>query len=214
MKKIATLLRVTVMATIVLFCQTLSAQTLKDFFSSSEVPLTYLGIDFTNAKVLNEISQNAMDIRDRHYVGINDLMLKEFKKYDIGKAFNKSLVTNDISQAKAKNAKIDAEKIMESSADDLRLKKANIESIVKGYDFSGKKGIGLLFIMETMNKTSEKGSMYVTLIDMASNKVLLTERMTGAAGGIGFRNCWIKTIYFVLAEIRKSKYNEWKSANS
>lgn len=192
--------------------QPASAQTLKEFFNSSEVPLTYLGVDFTQAKVFNDIAANAMDIRDRQFAAINQVIVNEPKKYDFQKAFSKSTVTNDISFVNAKNAKIDAEKIMEAnSADEMRFKKATIESIVKGYHFGGKKGIGLMFIMESMNKASAQGSMYVTLIDLASGKVLLTERMTAKAAGFGFRNYWAKTIAEVLKDIQKSKYKEWKA---
>ena len=192
--------------------QPLSAQTLKDFFNSSEVPLTYLGVDFTRAKVFNDIAANAMDIRDRQFAAINQVIVNEPKKYDFQKALSKSNVTNDISFVNAKNAKIDAEKIIESnSADEVRFTKATIESIVKGYKFAGKKGIGLMFIMESMNKASAQASMYVTFIDIASGKVLLTERMTAKAVGFGFRNYWAKTVYEVLDDIKKSKYKEWKA---
>ena len=192
--------------------QPASAQTLKEFFNSSEVPLTYLGVDFTQAKVFNDIAANAMDIRDRQFAAINQVIINEPKKYDFQKAFSKSTVTNDISFVNAKNAKIDAEKIIEAnSADEMRFKKATIESIVKGYNFKGKKGIGLMFIMESMNKASAQASMYVTLVDLASGKVLLTERMTAKAAGFGFRNYWAKTIAEVLKDIQKSEYKEWKA---
>ena len=192
--------------------QSLSSQTLKEFFNSSEVRLTYLGIDFTQAKVFNDIAANAMDIRDRQFAAINQVIVNEPKKYDFQKALSKSNVTNDISFVNAKNAKIDAEKIIESnSADEVRFTKATIESIVKGYKFAGKKGIGLMFIMESMNKASAQASMYVTFIDIASGKVLLTERMTAKAAGFGFRNYWAKTVYEVLDDIKKSKYKEWKA---
>ena len=88
----------------------LKAQTLKEFFNSSEVPLVFLGVDFTHAKVLNDITANAMDIRDRQYAAINQVIVNEPKKYDFQKAFNKTNVTNDITQVVAKNSKIDAEK--------------------------------------------------------------------------------------------------------
>lgn len=193
--------------------QQISAQTLKEFFSSSEVPLTYLGVDFTHAKILNEIAPNSIDIRDRQYPAINQVIVNEAKKYDFSNAFSKTTVDKDISFVNAKNAKIDAEKIVEASSDAIHLKKGDIESIVKGYDFKGKKGIGLMFIMESMNKASAEGSMYVTLIDMQTRKVLLTERMTTKAAGFGFRNYWAKTIYVALDDIKKTKYKEWKAAN-
>lgn len=192
--------------------QLLSAQTLKDFFNSSETPLTYLGVDFTQAKVFNDIAANAMDIRDRQFAAINQVIINEPKKYDFQKALSKSNITNDISFVTAKNSKTDAEKIIESSVNEVRFTKATIESIVKGYDFGAKKGIGLLFVMESMNKASAQASMYVTFIDLASRKVLLTERMTAKAAGFGFRNYWAKTVYEVLDEIKDSKYKEWKAA--
>ncbi|PVD49772.1 hypothetical protein DC498_23275 [Terrimonas sp.] len=193
--------------------QQVSAQSLKEFFNSSEVPLTYLGVDFTRAKILNEVAVNNMDIRDRQFPAINQVIINEPKKYDFQKAFSKTTVNNDIALVNAKNAKIDAEKLVESGSDAVHLKKADIDVIVKSYDFGGKKGIGLMFIMESMNKASAEASMYVTLIDLSSRKVLLTERMTAKAAGFGFRNYWAKTIYEVLADIKKSKYKEWKAAN-
>lgn len=192
--------------------QSASAQTLKEFFNSSEVPLTYLGIDFTQAKVVNDIAANAMDIRDRQFAAINQVVVNEPKKYDFSKAFSKTTVTSDLSFVNAKNAKIDAGKIVESGeVKDDRLTKSGAESIAKGYHFGGKKGIGLMFIMENMNKTSATATMYVVLIDMASSKVLLAERMTAKAAGFGFRNYWAKTVDAVLLEIEKSKYKNWKS---
>ncbi|HRN55332.1 MAG TPA: hypothetical protein PLL71_02705 [Agriterribacter sp.] len=192
--------------------QPLSAQTLKEFFNSSEVPLTYLGIDFTHARVLNDIAANAMDIRDRQFAAINQVIVNEPKKYDFMKALSKSDVINEISFVNAKNAKIDAGQIIESGdVKEDRLNRSAIESIVRGYQFTGKKGVGLMFIMESMNKASATASMYVTFIELASGKVLLTERMTAKAAGFGFRNYWAKTVYEVLNDIKKSKYKQWKA---
>ncbi|MCC6288241.1 MAG: hypothetical protein IT249_10185 [Chitinophagaceae bacterium] len=193
--------------------QQISAQSLKEFFSSSEVPLTYLGIDFTKAKILNDITANAADIKNRLYAGINQVTVNEPKKYDFEKSFSRSTVNKDISLVVAKNNKIDAEKIIESGGEAPQLTKKDVESIVKGYDFGSKKGIALLFIMETMNKATSEASMFVTLIDMSGKKVLLAEKMVGKGGGIGFRNFWVKTIDAVLNDIEKTKYKEWKSAN-
>jgi hypothetical protein len=190
--------------------QQLTAQTLKEFFNSSEVPLTYLGIDFTQARLYNDAGANVMDIRSRLYAQINQLTVNEKKKYDVSEAFSKSNVTNDISLTLEKNTKIDAEKIIDSKQPADRLKKADIETIVKGYSFEGKKGIGLLIVMENMDKAASQASMFYTLIDMSTKKVLFTERLSGEAGGIGFRNLWARPIANTLIAIKKSKYKEWK----
>lgn len=197
-------------AILVVSIQQLSAQAIKEFFNSSEVPLTYLGIDFTQAKLYNDAGANVMDIRSRLYAQINQLIVNEKKKYDISEAFSKSNVTNDISLTLEKNTKIDAEKILDSKQPAERLKKADIETLVKGYNFEGKKGIGLLIVMENMDKAASQATMFYTLIDMNTKKVLFTERLSGESGGIGFRNSWAKPIANTLTAIKKSKYKEWK----
>ncbi|MBX2921378.1 MAG: hypothetical protein KF746_04225 [Chitinophagaceae bacterium] len=203
--------RLTALLLLTFLGQLVSAQTLKEFFNSSEVSLTYLGIDFTQAKLYNDMTANTLDIRNRLYASINQVVVNEPKRYPVGEAFVKSNVTNDLRHTLEKNNKIDAEKIIEMDAETERLKRSNIESIIKGYDFKDKKGVGLIFIMENMNKATAQASMYVTLINMGTKKVLLTERMIGKAGGIGFRNYWAKTINAVVDEIKKAKYKEWKA---
>jgi hypothetical protein len=191
------------------------SQTAKEIFNSNdEPPITYLGIDFTQARLINDAGASAADLKEKHFPGINQVVVNEPKKYDLAKAFRKT-INNDISVTEKVNANIDAEKIKSSnSSDETRLDAAAIQNIVNGYDLNGKKGIGLVFIMEGLNKPGAKGSMFVTFIDMATRKVLFTERMTGKAGGFGYKNYWAKSVFEVLEDIEKSKYKEWKNRNT
>jgi hypothetical protein len=83
----------------------------------------------------------------------------------------------------------------------------------RGSIFERKKGIGLLFIVEAMKKVDKEGvsTIWVTFVDMGANKVLMTERMEGTGGGIGFRNFWASTIFNVIETIDKKKYKSGKS---
>jgi len=74
-------------------------------------------------------------------------------------------------------------------------------------------GVGLLFVMETMRKIDKKGdaAIWVTLVNMKTKKVLMTERIITKATGIGFRNYWASTIKEVIEEIDKKKYKEWRT---
>ena len=65
--------------------------------------------------------------------------------------------------------------------------------------------------MEGMNKIDGKASMYVTIMDMASKKVLFTKRMIGKVMGFGFRNYWASSIYQVLKQIDKKDYSNWRA---
>jgi len=202
---------------ITLFLATLGhtamAQTLKEVLNSPGTPVTYLGIDFTQAKVIGETATNAKDIPG-YFSGINNVVVNEPKKYDIAAALQKNNINNDISQAEARNKKTDVNQIKSSSvADYAHLKPADIEKLVKEYNFNGKKGLGLLLVMDGMSKIEKGATLYVTFMDMATKKVLLTERMTGKAQGFGFRNYYAAAVMDVLDQIKRVKYAAWKSRN-
>ena len=203
---------------ILFFCSNLPsvyAQPIKDVFNSSETSILYLGIDYTQARLINDPSKPGIAVRDEIYPGINALVINEPKKYDLQKAFNKTLINNSLGIVTKRNKAINAENIESTeSADFNRLKEADINKLVSGIDFEKKKGIGLLFIVEGMKKVDKKGtaSIWVTFVDMGANKVLMTERMEGeTSGGFTFRNYWAGTIYSVIVSIEKRKYKELKA---
>jgi hypothetical protein len=191
------------------------SQTIKDFFNNTSTPLTYLGIDYTRNKLINDPGGNASDIKSRIYNSMNDVVVTEMgKNYNIAGAFSRSGgVSADIIAVTEKNDKISAGDIMSSSAADFnRLTETDIANCVKALNLKGKEGIGLVFIMEGMKKEEKKsyGSVWVTLIDMKTKKVLMTERMEQEAAGFGFRNFWVSIIKKSLIEIDKKKYKAWK----
>jgi hypothetical protein len=198
---------------ILLIQSTLNAQTLKDFFSSGGTTSLYLGIDYSKAKVIDDNSATATDIRDKYYPGINDLILTESKKYDPKLAFHQSSMDHDLGLVMKKNEKINPDDIKSTTSGDYhRLKADDINSVVAGYDFGDRKGIGVLIVMEAMSKTDKGAAMWVTLIDMKAKKVLMTERLEGKTSmGFGFRNYWAIPVHTVLEEIEKKKFKEWQA---
>ena len=192
------------------------SQTLKDFFSNPSTQLTYLGIDYTKNLLIKNPSINTSDIKGRLYNNMNQLVLDEqgSKNYDIGSAFNrKNTINIDISAVTLNNEKIDSLNIVSTRKSDFkRLKEADIKNCVEALHLENKEGIGLVFIMEGMKKVNGKGygSVWITLIDMKTKTVLMTERMEREAEGFGFRNYWVSVIRKTIIEIDWSKYKEWK----
>ncbi|MBG9376671.1 hypothetical protein I5907_10520 [Panacibacter sp. DH6] len=187
-----------------------NAQTIQDVFKA-ETNLTWLGIDFSGVKILGHTDIEVEDFTNRQFAGINELVLNEPKKFDLPKAFHKAGVETDLSVVKAKNKGLDPDKIKSANdADRSRFTNKTIEKMVKGYNISGKKGVGVVFIMESMSKTAERSSMYITFINMSTGKVIHTERIEEKVGGFGLRNYYAKSIYEALKDIEKTKYKDWK----
>jgi len=186
------------------------SQTLKDVFTNSETPVFFYGVDFTKTKLIDDPATNVSDIRDRQFAGINAFIIAEPEKFDLKSAFNRT-VEHDPTEVNSRNEKVNTEAIKSySSSDFTRLKEADIQELIKGFDGGGKKGVGLLFIVEAMSKSAKAMAVWVTLFDPKTRKVLMTERMEGKPGGFGFRNYWSAAIRDVIIDIKKKKYSEWK----
>ena len=204
----------TVSVFLVITSQNMVAQSMKDVFVNGAIPLFYYGIDFTQARVINDAAANATDIRDRQFPGINNVVVNEPKKFDLNGAFHKSNIDHNLSAVQSRNKKIKVEAIKSTNASDYnRLKVADIDKLVKGFDFGAidNKVVGLLFIVDGMSNANKTATIWVTFVDVKTKKVLHTERMEGNASGFGFRNYWSSTIRNVLGQIEQKKYSEWKS---
>lgn len=201
---------------LIITTQSTVAQSLKDLFTNSETPLFYYGIDFTQARVIDDAAANATDIRDRQFPGINNTVVNESGKFDFRGAFHKNSIDHDLRFVQSRNKKMKVEGIKSTNVSDYnRLKEADIHKLVKDFDFgSANKAIGLLFIVEGMSKSAKAATVWVTFVDVKNKKVLHTERMEGKGSGFGFRNYWAAAIKDVLDQIEKKKYSEWKSKYS
>jgi len=188
----------------------LNAQTAKDVFDQS-VGITYLGADFSHAKCYGESARfSAPEITSK----INDVLKNEYEKYNVGEALKKSSVDVKFDMTEKLNAKISDDNFFTYSTSDLnKLKEADIQKIVSGYNLTGK-GVGLIFIIDNLNKTEAKETIWVTFINMNSKKIIFTEKLTEKAGGFGIRNYWVKPIYDVIKDMKTSLFKLWSKKYS
>jgi len=191
----------------------MKAQTKSDVFRP-EVPVTWLGLDFSRANFIGDREKFGSESDVHHLIDAwNDLILKEHDKYDIAKAIGRKQVENNLQAVKAHNAELDVLTMFsEEEKDYLHLKTSDIEEIIAGYDLSGLSGIGLMFNVESFNKKNEEGSIYVTFINLDTKEVLFTERMTGPPGGAGMRNFWAGSIVKIINKMgsRKDGFEMWR----
>src|SRR5437868_13016332 len=138
MRRISLFSRLSILALAVVFSQTgFSQLTFKDYFNE-QTPVTWLGADFTEAKIAGHTDYEVKDLKDRYFSAINQLVLDEPKKYDLSKFFHRSDVKTDIGAVESHNSKADADKLKSTGGDDENhLSPAAVEKLVKGYSFSG-----------------------------------------------------------------------------
>lgn len=191
--------------------QTLSA---KSFFNTDSIPALYLGIDFTLAKLINDDASVASVIVSQQFNGINDLIVKENKKYDVQKAYHRTNWSVDLREVESRNLKANPDQLKSTNDGDLtRLSTGDIDQLVSNFNYGSHNGYGVLLIMEGMNKTKKLATIWFTLIDIDNKKVLTTERVDGKLGsGFGFRNYWSSAIKNAINAVEDKIYNQWKMA--
>ena len=189
--------------------------TAKAFFSTDTISAVYLGIDFTLAKLINDAESNATIIQSQQFNGINDLVVKEYKKYDVQKAYHRINWTVDTKEVEARNLKANPDKLKSTNDGDLtRLSTGDIDKLVSNFDYGTHKGYGVLLIVEGLDKTKKLATIWFTLINMDTKKVLTTERVDGKLGsGFGFRNYWASAIKNAINIVENKNYKQWKAAN-
>jgi hypothetical protein len=190
--------------------RTTEAQSIHDVFAPV-VPVTWYGIDFSEARYFGD--PGTVDSREMIslFSAINLLMVSEPEKYQIGKFFSKKQVLPSLSMIDAHNKRIDPERIMSLDFSEYnRMDVEFIKKMVSRLDFGKDKGLGLMFIMEGMNKTKKEAAMWVTYVNVEKNEVIFTARLTGDPGGFGFRNYWASSILEVMERVYKSEMKKWR----
>jgi hypothetical protein len=181
----------------------------QDVFDYKE-PVTWLGLDFSSLKLIktDEVITDK-ELQTKYFPGWNELILNEPKKYDIAKAIDRSSVEHAIDAVTAANENAKPDFITDDVKAFEHLDNAKVKQIVKKYSLKGKSGIGLVFIVEAMDKTRKQASVWVTFINMSTKEVLLSQPITGESGGFGFRNYWAASFNKIL---KAMPYNmrKWK----
>jgi len=193
------------------FASAVFAQDKADIFSPS-TEITWLGVDFSGAKLIGDRERLGSESDIRHLLdAINELMIKEADKYNVAAAIQKKKVENGTQVANEHNAELDVMSMLSTEGKDhIHLNPTSVEEIISTYDFKGLTGIGLIFNVESFNKLIEEGSFWITFVNMNTKEVLFTERLVAPPSGFGMRNFWAGSVNGVIAKIKKKEFENWR----
>lgn len=194
-------------------------QKVEDLFKPSDTNIYWLGVDFSRVQLVGDFSQfaeagqkSAVEIKSKYFPAWNRLILDEREKYDVKGMLRKEEITYSIDMITKVNSTASTEELEVDNP--KKFTSAEIEEMVKAYNPENKDGIGIAFIAETLNKAENVAWFHFVAIDLSTNTILFSERLSGKPVGFGLRNYWAGAIYDVIKEIKGKKYKEWKSKYS
>lgn len=165
--------------------------------------MTFYGIDFSKGRVYGAADEP--EKLRKAFGDINMLFIMEPEKYDVAKFVGKPM--NDI--------RIDA---VTNMNDTIPLD--SIKTVVKGHTIgdsaivqtvkdlcivSYNHGMGLVMIMETLDKPAELGTFVFVLFDIDTRNVISHWKLSGEPGGFGLRNYWAHSVYEALEKVKTYK---------
>jgi hypothetical protein len=191
------------------------AQTLKDFFTNEATKTVWLGLDFSQTRWINDPGSTPQVMAQNVLPAINNLVVTEVKRYNVGEAFHHVNIDHDFTGVERNYANLVVDSLHSNNpADATRLKEADIRQVVSHLDMGGHTGIGVMLVVEGLDKTGKRVTAWATIVDMGTRKVLLTERVEGKVGsGFGERNYWAGGIRSVLETIKDDLYKVWAKKN-
>lgn len=187
-------------------------QDVGEFFTSMEAEVEFVGLDFSQAKMVGLKTKHASDETQVHYFRAwNDLLMKERQKYDVKRAFMKRNINYNLKIVNQQNQDIKwGDFRTDLSPPSFSTKR--LQKLVNSYNIKEMKSkYGLSFVVHSFNQFRERAYVYVVVFDVTTKKILFSAQTSGNAGGFGFRNYWARTIYNILENIRDYKFKKWKA---
>ena len=190
-----------------LFCFfLLNAQNKTNIYN--EDSLVWFGLNFSKTKLIGT-SENFKDlhmISTYYFAEWNSLFLKESDKYNLKTNYNKKFILHRINFSVKQSLTNDTNTIL--TLDYYKIERDSIDLIINKYPNLNEGKIGLVYIVETLDKLNGIVTVWVVFFDIKTKKVLIAKRVKGELGGFGFRNYYARGFYNVLIYSGK-KLKKW-----
>ena len=202
-------LKIFVIVLILIISKFANAQSVADVFNSNT--LTWYGLDFSHARFIGDfgpiVGKNGNVLRDGFFSPWNSTVIKEIKKYDFAKYYDKDSFDTNLGDVETINSKVDASNIIVSTPP-TPFTESILQNEVNKYA-KGKSGLGLVYIIEVFNKAAVSGIINVVFFDKSSGKILLTKRIQSKPAGFGVKNYWLKSVLETMVT-SKEEWKMWK----
>ncbi len=196
----------------------IKAQTVADLFKKSNYEYYWFGVDYSDVRLIGDFYSNSFGgkepheaIRDSYFMAWNNLIKDERTKFSVEKMFREDNVIYETSVLDTLNAHTATATL---TAPYKMLKPDDIQKRVNDYNFSQQSGVGILFMAEYLNKSSQQAAYQVVVFNIKTKEVLLTQKYVTRPGGFGIRNYWAGSIYHVFDLATKKDYKKWKKEYS
>jgi len=187
------------------------AQDLKQVLLDPYYPIDFIGLDFSEVKLIGSISsyEPAYEVKRRFFPEWNDMFYSQPNKFNVAEFLRKNRVDYSTENMISVNDKVDANELI-SSRPTKEFTRKKLQEMVNNYNFEFTNEVAMVFIINSLDKPRRQTKLNVVFFNTNSKNILLSILLVTEPGGSGFRNYWINSIYYALKELGKPEYKKWK----
>jgi len=181
------------------------SQTTADVFEYKAI--TFYGLDFTSAKCIGSTEfPSGEEMIDIYFKEWNNLFIVGDDRLRIGKPYKKKIVDYDTSIF-ALNREINPTELIID--DPYTLQRSDIARITNKYANPKSAGIGMVYIVESLNAKEKYVSIWITFFKNSTGEVLLSEPLRSKGKGRKFDYFWESAIVRLFVDSAYD-YKSWK----
>jgi len=178
----------------------LFAQTINSVIKPSD-KFVYYGIDMSSSKLIGDRSNPATVFVSTVMPGMNYTVISQPEKFDFNKYFNISSVTEAIASTDKVNSAIDIDNFFSNeSGYNPQWDKSKLEKNIAALPKVDKGNKGFVFVIESMNKLTEKSAVWLVIFDNKTSEILYSKRYLKEVGGFGQKNYYLKPITLIFKD--------------
>ena len=162
----------------------------------------WYGVDFSNTYLIGEQGFRNPEILNQEFKKLNFKIVNEVGKYNLGRTFNQKVLLFDFTPIFNNMNKIDFAKNIKAKNTDSKITFDDLQKIINGYSYPDKNKIGIIYIVEELNKFTETATVIVVAFDTDTKKITSAKRYRGLASGIGIASHWANAIARINQKIR------------
>lgn len=162
--------------------------------------IRFYGVDYSKVKIYGA-DESDSQFRDA-FESINNLLVREGKKYNVGKFLKKNVVSVDIAPVIKNIQEMNVAETRISVPEENKLSKSDVEDVLKSLDIKASEEPGLIFITELIDKNANKASYKMVFFDTNTREIIESWDTSGKGRGFGTRNYWAHSLLQAMKSVK------------
>ena len=179
-----------------------------EFLTEREV--AWIGIDFSRAMFTKNGFEMPQEAIIHFFNDLNLLIISDQKKYDIRQSFRKPVMHYDLSLVTKKNKSV---KIASHLVDNIsvfhQFSEEDLLQYVSTFEIPVQSRFALTLVVESLDRNSKTGSLWVVLLDTQTRQVVLCEKFLKSPSGLTNSSFWARVFYNLFHDIKGHSFERW-----